>query len=203
MRGTLLPLSLSPFLEDSQRIFGVRINRHVCVCVDTQRCCSPVWDKLQLRESAACLRNGAPPGVVSGSTPFETDCMRQTSGSWQRAAPDKLHFDKRQLLRWPWPCACRRGGCTPRAHVTTSPGWTISPWSAKGTAGAIRILHSSFHCMALNTFTWHAWARTHTHTPRTTRSTSGSGQGVLQSWPDVDRGTDRGPRPSRFYQNFL
>ena len=128
--------------------------------------------------------------------------MRQPSGSWQRAARDTLHFDNRQLLRLPWPRACRRGGCTPRSHATTSPLWTISPWSA-GHRRRQRILRSSFHCVALNTFTWHAWARAHTHTPRTTRSTSGSGQGALQSWPDMDRGTDRGARPSRFHQKFL
>ena len=46
-------------------------------------------------------------------------------------------------------------------------------------------------------------ARTHPHTHRTTRSTSGSGQGALQSWPNVDPGTDRGARPSQCHSKFL
>jgi hypothetical protein len=42
--------------------------------------------------------------------------------------------------------------------------WTISLWGVQGTAGARGMLLSSFHCVALNTLTWHAWARARTHT---------------------------------------
>ena len=71
-RGTLLPLSLPPSLEDSCAFLACT-STGISAFAWTQRCCSPVSDKLQLRGSAARLSNGAPPGVVLGSTPFETD----------------------------------------------------------------------------------------------------------------------------------